>query len=138
MPTGSCLCGEIRIAYEGDPVFRAICYCYDDRKMANIQVFQALKSSFSVAKGKPKTYTKVSDHGHKITNHFCATCGTAMYRSGGAKINHDIIDVRAGVLDDQNILDDPPAIEVYVERRPPWVKKVEGAIQLNGKYEVVS
>ncbi|KAI0830459.1 Mss4-like protein [Hypoxylon sp. FL0890] len=138
MPTGSCLCGETQIAYEGDPVHRAICYCHDCRKMANMQVFQVLKSNFSVTKGEPKTYTKVSDHGNEITNHFCATCGTTLYRSGGAAVNHDKIGVRAGVLDDQSILDTPPAIEVYVEKRPPWVKQVEGAIQLNGKYEIVS
>lgn len=71
-------------------------------------------------------------------NYFCATCGTTLYRTGGAERNSDKIGVRAGVLDDQSLLDNPPAIEVYVEKRPPWVKQVEGAIQLNGKYEVVS
>ncbi|KAI1780813.1 Mss4-like protein [Hypoxylon cercidicola] len=138
MPTGSCLCGEIKIAYEGDPVFRAICYCHDDRKMANTQIFQVPKDSFSVTQGEPKTYTKVSDHGTRITNHFCATCGTTLYRSGGGEATRDKIGVRAGVLDDQSLLDTPPAIEVYVEKRPPWIKQVEGAIQLNGKYEMVT
>lgn len=39
----------------------------------------------------------------------------------------DNVGLRAGVLDDQSILDKPPALEVYVERRPrvskatsPW------------------
>jgi hypothetical protein len=31
----------------------------------------------------------------------------------------DNIGLRAGVLDDQTLLDKPPAIEVYVEKRPP-------------------
>lgn len=53
-------------------------------------------------------------------------------------MNKDKIGIRAGVLDDQSILDNPPALEVYVERRPPWIKQVEGAVQLNHKYEVVS
>lgn len=30
----------------------------------------------------------------------------------------DNVGLRAGILDDQSILDKPPAIEVYVERRP--------------------
>ena len=30
----------------------------------------------------------------------------------------DNVGLRAGVLDDQSILDKPPAIEVFVERRP--------------------
>lgn len=49
-----------------------------------------------------------------------------------------MVGLRAGVLDDQSIVNEkPPQIEVYVERRPDWVKQVEGAVQLNAKYEVV-
>ena len=43
---------------------KAICYCHDDRKMSNTQVFQVPKSAFKVTKGQPKVYTKVSDHGN--------------------------------------------------------------------------
>ena len=50
----------------------------------------------------------------------------------------DNIGVRAGVLDDQSFTDAPPQVEVYVERRPPWIKPVEGSYQLNGKSEQVS
>ena len=49
-----------------------------------------------------------------------------------------MVGIRAGVLDDQSILNEkPPQIEVYVEKRPKWMGKVEGAVQLNGKYEIV-
>ena len=49
-----------------------------------------------------------------------------------------MIGVRAGVLDDHSPLNnEAPKIEVYVERRPKWLKQVDGAIQLNGKYEMV-
>ncbi|KAH8808682.1 Mss4-like protein [Xylogone sp. PMI_703] len=137
MPTGSCLCGEIKISYTSNPVFTSVCYCNDDRKMADIQVFQVPKSNFSVTQGELKEWTKKSDHGNDITNHFCGTCGTTLFRTGGSPVNANNIGLRAGVLDDQSILDTPPAIEVYVERRPPWIKQVEGAVQLNGKYEVL-
>ncbi|KAK6955886.1 hypothetical protein Daesc_003532 [Daldinia eschscholtzii] len=123
MPTGSCLCGEITVAYEGDPVST---------------VFQIPKTGFSVTKGEPKTWTKVSDHGNEITNHFCATCGVLMFKTSGAAVNRERIGLRAGVLDDQNLLDTPPSVEIYVERRPQWLKQVEGAMQLNSKFEVVS
>lgn len=49
-----------------------------------------------------------------------------MFRTGGEPAMKDNVGLRAGVLDDQSILDKPPAIEVYVERRPrvskplPW------------------
>ena len=48
-----------------------------------------------------------------------------------------MIGIRAGVLDDQSILDEAPKIECFVERRPKWMEKIEGATQLNGKYEIL-
>jgi hypothetical protein len=49
-----------------------------------------------------------------------------------------MVGIRAGILDDQNLLNEkPPQIEVYVEKRPKWMKKVEGAVQLDGKYEIL-
>lgn len=64
MPTGSCLCEAVKIEYTGEPKFRAICYCDDDRKMANMQVFQVDKSQFKVLQGEPKTWMKKSDFGN--------------------------------------------------------------------------
>jgi hypothetical protein len=49
----------------------------------------------------------------------------------------DFIGLRAGVLDDQTILDKAPMMEVYVEKRMKWLKPVDGAIQLDGEYQVV-
>ena len=37
----------------------------------------------------------------------------------------DYIGLRAGVLDDQSILDKTPMVEVYVERRMKWLKPVD-------------
>lgn len=47
------------------------------------------------------------------------------------------IGLRAGVLDDQSILDKAPMVEVYVERRMQWLKPVDGAIQLDAQYQDV-
>ncbi|KAK5737124.1 hypothetical protein LTR17_006907 [Elasticomyces elasticus] len=139
MPAGSCLCGEVKIAYTGEPVFTAICYCNDDRKMSNTQTFQIPQDNFKVTAGQPKTWEKVSDHGHDITTHFCPTCGTALYRTGGATQVQGMIGLRAGVLDDQTLLNDnPPKIEVYVERRPKWIAPVSEATQLDSKYQIVT
>ncbi|KAF2718215.1 hypothetical protein K431DRAFT_333011 [Polychaeton citri CBS 116435] len=138
MPTGQCLCGSIKFSYTGHPVFTGLCYCNDCRKMPNVQVFQIPKSQFNiVGDQKPSTWTKKSDHGNSITNHFCGTCGTTLWRTGGAAVNTDNIGLRAGVLDDQSLLDTPPAIEVYVEKRPPWISKIESAVQLDGKYQAI-
>lgn len=49
----------------------------------------------------------------------------------------DMVGIRAGILVDDPLLDEAPKVEVYVEKRPAWRGKIEGALQLNGKYEVV-
>ncbi|KAH8659785.1 Mss4-like protein [Xylariales sp. PMI_506] len=138
MPTGSCLCGQIKVAFTGEPAFTAVCHCHDDRKINNFAVFQIPVANFTVTQGEPKVYTKKSDHGHEINNHFCAECGTTLFRTGGEPKMKDNIGLRAGILDDQSLLDKAPAIEVYVDRRPPWIKQVEGAIQLDSSYKVVT
>lgn len=49
----------------------------------------------------------------------------------------EMVGIRAGVLVDDPLLDAAPKIELYVERRPEWRAKVDGAMQMNAKYEVV-
>ncbi|KAK3704852.1 hypothetical protein LTR37_013543 [Vermiconidia calcicola] len=137
MPTGTCICGAIKIAYTGSPTYIALCHCNDDRKMSNVATYQVPEEAFTLAAGEPRVYTMVSDFGREIRSHFCATCGTTLYRTGGTPNVKGMIGIRAGVLDDQSILDESPKIEVFVERRPKWMGKIEGAVQLNAKYEIV-
>lgn len=128
--------------------------------MSNHQTFQVPEQNFKLEAGTPKVYTKVSDFGRvskdthiaradsrwqglltrslqEINTHFCATCGTSLYRTGGAPNVKGMVGIRAGVLLDDPLLDEAPKIEVYVEKRPKWKASIEGAIQLNGKYEMV-
>jgi DNA-binding transcriptional regulator of glucitol operon len=49
----------------------------------------------------------------------------------------EFIGLRAGVLDNQTILDKAPMMEVYVERRMKWLKPIEGALQLDAQYAVM-
>ena len=126
--------------------------------MSNIATYQVPKEAFSLDAGKTKVYTKTSDFGRvslaqadrntvlqrrfayttkDINSHFCRTCGTTLYRTGGFPGVVEMVGIRAGVLDDQSILDEPPMMEVYVERRPKWMKEIDGATQLSGTYEVL-
>ncbi|KAK3113294.1 hypothetical protein LTR53_009544 [Teratosphaeriaceae sp. CCFEE 6253] len=147
-PTGSCICGGIKISFTGDPVFtlkepssrnaRQSASATDDRKMPDTQVWQIPQANFSIDAGELKTYSKVSDHGHEIRTHFCPHRGTAMYRTGGAMQVQGLIGLRAGVLDDQSLLNErPPKIEVYVDRRPKWIGRVPEATQLSSEHEIL-
>ncbi|OTB03662.1 hypothetical protein M426DRAFT_321587 [Hypoxylon sp. CI-4A] len=65
--------------------------------------------------------------GFAMTNHFCGTCGTLMYRVGagfpGAKI------LRIGTVDDFNLHETKlrPRVEQFTKDRVSWFTGVEGA-----------
>lgn len=49
-----------------------------------------------------------------------------------------MLGVRVGVLNDIDVVNDAMLqMELYVERRPGWLKAVEGAEQRDEKYELV-
>jgi hypothetical protein len=50
----------------------------------------------------------------------------------------EFIGLRAGVLDDQTILDKAPMMEVYVERRMKWLRPVDGAMQMDAHIRLCS
>lgn len=137
-------------------MIQAICYCADCRKMSNAQTWQVPQDTFKILSGEPKVYTKKSDFDRvylpsitpsstsltcslqEINSHFCSACGTVLYRTGGSPQVEGMVGIRAGILDDQTTINEkPPQIEVYVDKRPDWVQMVEGAMQMNSKYEML-
>ncbi|VUC21377.1 unnamed protein product [Clonostachys rosea] len=140
MPKGGCLCGKIRIAYEGEPNAKVICHCTDCRKISGSTYGADLlipADRLIVTTGEPRLYEKTADSGRTLTSRFCGDCGTTLYRAcdedpsafGGAVI------VKLGVLDDEpgTVLDDAkPTAELFVGQRVGWVAPVQGAEQRVG------
>uniref|UniRef100_A0A0D2YDH4 CENP-V/GFA domain-containing protein n=1 Tax=Fusarium oxysporum (strain Fo5176) TaxID=660025 RepID=A0A0D2YDH4_FUSOF len=100
MSSGHCLCGGVKVEVSGDPV----------------------------AVGPSKTFTKLSKAGNPVTNTFCPTCGTTVFRDGPAAPG--IKFVKAGIFDDPELLATiKPQGEIFVSRRPVWMSPIEGASQ---------
>ncbi|KAI0593224.1 Mss4-like protein [Biscogniauxia sp. FL1348] len=133
MPTGSCLCGNIRISYEGQPSARALCYCTDCRKVSGSMYSTNLivaESGFRLAAGAPKSFSKAADSGKPITSFFCPDCGTTLWRESvlfpGSKI------LKAGTLDDADaITREVPTVELWTSRRPAWVPELPGTTRFS-------
>lgn len=70
--------------------------------------------------------------GKKMTNYFCKTCGTLMYRVGAKFPGKSIL--RIGTVDDFNLHETKlrPQVEYFVESRVAWFPGVEGVKQLEG------
>ncbi|EMC93478.1 hypothetical protein BAUCODRAFT_150800 [Baudoinia panamericana UAMH 10762] len=140
MPTGSCLCGDIKVSYTGDPPYTSICYCDDCRKIGLAQLFPIPEDSFTFdfGKDKVKVHTKVADSGFDVSTHFCPSCSVALYRTSTKPSFQGIIGLRAGVIDDQSIVNAAtPKLEIFAERRPIYIDPIPGTQRVNCRFEKI-
>ena len=71
--------------------------------------------------------------GQAMTNYFCSTCGTLMYRVGAAFLGVSVLHI--GTVDDFNLHETKlkPRVEQYVKDRVSWFSGVgEGAEKFEG------
>ncbi|KAF2094233.1 hypothetical protein NA57DRAFT_80647 [Rhizodiscina lignyota] len=141
MPTGSCLCGNIRISYDGDATMKGICHCNDCRRLPGFGlVFGIPEQDFKITHGEPKVFIKVADSGRDIHTYFCDNCGTQLWRTNNMPEMKGLVMLRAPVIDQVEEIDGEkgkPTVEIYAERRPAWKAPVEGAAQMNSRWEPI-
>ena len=110
---GGCLCGQVRVKSDADPVFQAVCHCKDCQKQAG--------SAFSVVVGVPDAALEVSgetaayEHsggsGGTVERVFCPRCGSPILTRAQAAPGMAIL--KAGVLDDTSWV--APSLHVWTE-----------------------
>jgi hypothetical protein len=76
--------------------------------------------------------SKTIASGNMMTNYFCFTCGTLMYRRGSAFPGLSIC--RIGTVDDFNLHETKlkPRVEQFTKDRVEWLHGVEGTKQVEG------
>ncbi|KAI0442759.1 Mss4-like protein [Xylaria telfairii] len=131
MAEGGCFCGKVRYTVEGQPLGKALCHCYDCRKITGSTYSTNIivgGPSFKLVSGTPKSIGKKGDSGNEIVSHFCGDCGSTLWRDGVSFGDSKVIKV--GTLDDVDALDNAlPAIELFAEHRVSWVSQIPGALQ---------
>ncbi|KAF9063847.1 Mss4-like protein [Rhodocollybia butyracea] len=140
--TATCFCGAVQLAFPTQGpglVGTFICHCPDCHKITA----SMFASNFTVAdthlkhlRGRDnlKTFSQnitIID-GHTMTNYFCSTCGSLMYRVGSAFPGMSIL--RIGTVDDFHLHETKlkPTVEQYIEYRESWLGAVEGLKQVEG------
>lgn len=68
--------------------------------------------------------------GNVMTNHFCSTCGTLMYRVSSGSPGQSIL--RIGTVDDLNLHETKlkPRVEQFTKDRVAWLHAIEGVRQV--------
>lgn len=112
---GRCLCGTIRYALEGDPLWVAYCHCESCRRhtASPAALFMGMRSADVRWTGEEPAAYESSPGVERL---FCATCGTPVaYR---AERFPDEVHVYHGTLDHPDDL--PPRGHVYTDEQLSW------------------
>ena len=117
-----CSCGGLTATVTGEPARISVCHCLNcKRRSGSAFAWQATypEAQVEVAGGHAH-YTRTSDEGFWVRHSFCPTCGTRLFYA--IERRPGMISIPAGLFGDPDF--PPPAVEVYGERRCPWLPQL--------------
>ncbi|CAJ2511920.1 Uu.00g075450.m01.CDS01 [Anthostomella pinea] len=134
--TATCFCGAVQLAFPTKApglVKSFVCNCSDCHKITASMFASNFTIDNSYLKhvrgqenlshwGQEKTIAS----GQTMTNYFCKTCGTLMYRVGARFPGFSIL--RIGTVDDFYLHETKlrPTVEQFIKNRVSWFSGVEG------------
>ncbi|KAJ7132301.1 Mss4-like protein [Mycena epipterygia] len=140
--TATCFCGTVQLAFptQGPGLVNTfLCNCTDCRKITA----SMFATNFTIAdthlkhlRGRENlkvfSQKETIGSGYTMTNHFCSTCGTLMYRVGAAFPGMSIL--RVGTVDDFHLHETKlkPRVEQFTKDRVAWLSGLEGVPQFEG------
>ena len=116
-----------------------VCNCSDCRKITASMFasnFTVRDTHLKHLRGQENLKTwgqsKTIGSGNKMTNYFCSTCGSLMYRVGETWPGMSIL--RIGTVDDFTLAETKlrPQIEQFLKERVSWFTGVDGAKKFDG------
>lgn len=114
--TGSCKCGNVRVALRGNPVRIGICHCTDCRQESGsaFTFFAVWPAAEFESKGETREFAG---------RRFCPNCGSRLFSA-----NEDEAEIKLGILTEAPT---PlaPTYELWIKRREKWLRPIEGAEQ---------
>ncbi len=116
--SGQCLCGQVRLAAQGEPLRVGICHCMDCRGESG--------SAFTFYAVWPAAgFEHTGDTAEYLGQRFCPHCGSRLF-----SLDAQEAEIKLGVLS-QAPTPLVPSYELWVKRREPWLKPVPGAEQFD-------
>lgn len=120
MQTGRCQCGSVRFTIDAEPVGLYACHCIECRKQSasafGISVIMP-RTSFRIAQGEPKSWTRPADSGNRVRCWFCPDCGSRLWHE--ADPPDSTISIKGGALDRD--VDLSKAVHIWTARKLPGV-----------------
>jgi hypothetical protein len=114
--TGRCLCGQVRLSVHGEPLRVGVCHCTDCRQESGSAfTFYAV---WPVQQFEHRGSTS-EFHGQ----HFCPGCGSRLF-----SVDDREAEIKLGILAEAPTAL-VPTYELWIKRREPWLRPIEGAEQ---------
>lgn len=113
---GACRCGQVSLSLRGEPVRVGICHCTDCRQESG--------SAFTFFGVWPAT--QFEHDGETVEyagRRFCPACGSRLFSA-----DDDEAEIKLGILTEAPTYL-TPTYELWVKRREPWLRPLEGAEQ---------
>jgi hypothetical protein len=120
----SCVCGQLLVRVEGEPLMVSICCCFAcQRRTGSVASVQGSFNTKQVAvKGEERTYVRHTGAGEERTYHFCPTCGSTVFWE--APVEPGVTYVPVGAFADPTF--PAPTVSVWESRRHPWFHIPDG------------
>jgi len=116
--TGSCLCGQLRVEVDGEPLVMAHCCCKDCQKASgggHMTIARFRKEDVKVS-GEYATFGIVAKSGNTNYRHFCPECGGRVFGTNSGR--PEAVNVNIGVLEDQSWF--KPQAAIFTRDRQEW------------------
>ena len=119
--TAECLCSQLSITVEGDPIFVVACNCTNcQRKSGSVfNVVSTFKNDqVKSTKGDFNTFEPSGDSGRKAKIKFCPNCGTGVYWSTEV-YSDEFTSVAVGCFADPTF--PAPVVSIWNKSKHNWV-----------------
>jgi hypothetical protein len=112
--TGGCLCGAIRFAAGGEPLWIAHCHCASCRRNTGAAMASFVeRARFRYLQGEPAVY----ESSPQVWRRFCGNCGTPLVYEAARCA--DEVHINIGTLDEPARC--APTMHVHVAEQLPWL-----------------
>ena len=117
-----CACGALSARAEGEPERISVCHCLDCKRRSGAAFSwnATYRAEHIQRSGAASAFTRVSDDGYSAQFHFCPRCGVTVWYE--IERRPGMISIPAGGFSDPAF--PAPSVEVYVERRCPWLPDI--------------
>lgn len=114
--SGQCLCGRVKLSVRGEPLRIGICHCTDCRQESG--------SAFTYYAIWPaRQLESLGETAEFRGQHLCPNCGSRLF-----SLDEHEAEIKLGILSEAPT-GLKPSYELWVKRREPWLRPVEGAEQ---------